>query len=227
MGKTNSCFRKIILKVTNKIFKAVHNQYSLNFYDMKYLIVGLGNPGEEYEQTRHNIGFMALDRFVKTLNIENPANQIKFSIERHAYIAQAKVKGRTLILAKPTTFMNLSGKAVKYWLDKEKIPIENLLIIVDDLALDLGTIRMRMGGSDGGHNGLKDIIASLGHNKFNRLRFGIGNNYSKGRQIDFVLGKIEGEDWTETDEKLDLCCDIIKSFATIGMDRTMNMFNGK
>ncbi len=194
---------------------------------MKYLIVGLGNPGEEYEQTRHNIGYMALDRFVKTINEENPANSCSFSIDRHAYVAQTKVKGRSLVLVKPTTFMNLSGKAVKYWLDKEKIPIENMLIIVDDLALDLGAIRLRMGGSDGGHNGLKDIIASLGHNKFNRMRFGIGNNFARGRQIDFVLGKIEGEDWNVVDEKLNTCCDIIKSFVTIGMDRTMNLFNRK
>ena len=194
---------------------------------MKYLIVGLGNPGEEYEQTRHNIGYMALDRFVKTINEENPANSCSFSIARHAYVAQTKVKGRSLVLVKPTTFMNLSGKAVKYWLDKEKIPVENMLIIVDDLALDLGAIRLRMGGSDGGHNGLKDIIASLGHNKFNRLRFGIGNNFARGRQIDFVLGKIEGEDWNVVDEKLNTCCDIIKSFVTIGMDRTMNLFNRK
>ena len=194
---------------------------------MKYLIVGLGNPGEEYEQTRHNIGYMALDRFVKTINEENSANSCSFSIDRHAYVAQTKVKGRSLVLVKPTTFMNLSGKAVKYWLDKEKIPIENMLIIVDDLALDLGAIRLRMGGSDGGHNGLKDIIASLGHNKFNRLRFGIGNNFARGRQIDFVLGKIEGEDWNVVDEKLNTCCDIIKSFVTIGMDRTMNLFNRK
>lgn len=194
---------------------------------MKYLIVGLGNPGEEYEQTRHNIGYMALDRFVKTINEENPASSCSFSIDRHAYVAQTKVKGRSLMLVKPTTFMNLSGKAVKYWLDKEKIPVENMLIIVDDLALDLGAIRLRMGGSDGGHNGLKDIIASLGHNKFNRLRFGIGNNFARGRQIDFVLGKIEGEDWNVVDEKLNTCCDIIKSFVTIGMDRTMNLFNRK
>ncbi len=194
---------------------------------MKYLIVGLGNPGKEYEQTRHNIGYMALDRFVESLNIENKDKRYEFSVERHAYMTEVKVKGRTLILIKPTTFMNLSGKAVRYWLDKEKIPIENLLIIVDDLALPFGTIRLRMGGSDGGHNGLKDIIAALGHNKFNRLRFGIGNDFAKGRQIDFVLGKIEGEDWNVVDTKLDMCCDIIKSFASIGMDRTMNLFNGK
>lgn len=194
---------------------------------MKYLIVGLGNPGKEYEQTRHNIGYMALDKFVESLNIDNKDKRYEFSVERHAYMTEVKVKGRTLILIKPTTFMNLSGKAVRYWLDKEKIPIENLLIIVDDLALPLGTIRLRMGGSDGGHNGLKDIIAALGHNKFNRLRFGIGNDFAKGRQIDFVLGKIEGEDWNVVDTKLDMCCDIIKSFASIGMDRTMNLFNGK
>ena len=194
---------------------------------MKYLIVGLGSPGGEYEQARHNIGYRALDRFVKTINEENPANSCSFSIDRHAYVAQTKVKGRSLVLVKPTTFMNLSGKAVKYWLDKEKIPVENMLIIVDDLALDLGAIRLRMGGSDGGHNGLKDIIALLGHNKFNRLRFGIGNNFARGRQIDFVLGKIEGEDWNVVDEKLNTCCDIIKSFVTIGMDRTMNLFNRK
>lgn len=194
---------------------------------MKYLIVGLGNPGKEYEQTRHNIGYMALDKFVESFDIDNKDKRYEFSVERHAYMTEVKVKGRTLILIKPTTFMNLSGKAVRYWLDKEKIPIENLLIIVDDLALPLGTIRLRMGGSDGGHNGLKDIIAALGHNKFNRLRFGIGNNFAKGRQIDFVLGKIEGEDWNVVDNKLDMCCDIIKSFATIGMDRTMNLFNGK
>lgn len=194
---------------------------------MKYLIVGLGNPGKEYEQTRHNIGYMALDKFVESLNIDNKDKRYEFSVERHAYMTEVKVKGRTLILIKPTTFMNLSGKAVRYWLDKEKIPIENLLIIVDDLALPLGTIRLRMGGSDGGHNGLKDIIATLGHNKFNRLRFGIGNDFAKGRQIDFVLGKIEGEDWNVVDNKLDMCCDIIKSFVTIGMDRTMNLFNGK
>ena len=194
---------------------------------MKNLIVGLGNPGKEYEQTRHNIGYMTLDKFVESLNIDNKDKRYEFSVERHAYMTEVKVKGRTLILIKPTTFMNLSGKAVRYWLDKEKIPIENLLIIVDDLALPLGTIRLRTGGSDGGHNGLKDIIAALGHNKFNRLRFGIGNDFAKGRQIDFVLGKIEGEDWNVVDNKLDMCCDIIKSFATIGMDRTMNLFNGK
>ena len=209
------------------LFRKISTENSTGKTPVTHLIVGLGNPGKEYEQTRHNIGYMALDKFVESLNIDNKDKRYEFSVERHAYMTEVKVKGRTLILIKPTTFMNLSGKAVRYWLDKEKIPIENLLIIVDDLALPLGTIRLRMGGSDGGHNGLKDIIAALGHNKFNRLRFGIGNNFAKGRQIDFVLGKIEGEDWNVVDNKLDMCCDIIKSFATIGMDRTMNLFNGK
>ncbi len=194
---------------------------------MKYLIVGLGNPGAEYENTRHNIGYMVLDFFAKRVSDENAGEKCTFSLDRHAYVAEAKVKGRTLILVKPTTFMNLSGKAVKYWLDKEKIPIENLLVIVDDLALDVGALRLRLGGSDGGHNGLKDIIAALGHNKFNRLRFGIGNNYARGRQVDFVLGKFEGEDAKVVEERLATCAEIIKSFVTIGMDRTMNFFNRK
>ena len=158
-------------------------------------------------------------------SLEN--TEYSFSVDRHAYVAAVKTKGRTLVLVKPTTFMNLSGKAVKYWLDREEIPVENMLVIVDDLALELGTIRLRMSGSDGGHNGLKDIINILGHNKFNRLRFGIGNNFARGHQIDFVLGKITGEDKDIVDRKLDMCSDIIVSFSTIGMDRTMNAFNGK
>lgn len=189
--------------------------------NMKYLIIGLGNIGEEYAETRHNIGFMAIDYFAKSLD------DCKFTLERHAYIAETKYRGRTIILAKPTTFMNLSGKAVKYWMDKEKIPIENLLIIVDDLALSVGTIRMRMGGSAGGHNGLENIIEALGHNKFNRLRFGIGDNFSRGKQIDYVLGKFSEGDKATINLKCDTVIEIIKSFATIGMDRTMNAYNGK
>jgi PTH1 family peptidyl-tRNA hydrolase len=188
---------------------------------MKYLIIGLGNIGEQYSKTRHNVGFMALDYFASGID------DCKFSIERHAYIAQTKHKGRTIILAKPTTFMNLSGKAVKYWIDKEKIPIENVLIIVDDIALDLGVIRMRMGGSAGGHNGLENIIEVLGTNKFNRLRFGIGDNFSKGKQIDYVLGHFSEGEKATLNLKFDTVNEIIKSFATIGMDRTMNAYNGK
>ncbi|MBP1629802.1 MAG: aminoacyl-tRNA hydrolase [Bacteroidetes bacterium] len=188
---------------------------------MKYLIVGLGNIGSEYENTRHNIGFMALDYFAKEFE------GAKFTLERQAYIAEVKHKGRTIILAKPTTYVNLSGKAVKYWMDKEKIPVENILVIVDDLALSLGAIRMRMNGGDGGHNGLTDIIATLGHNKFNRLRFGIGDNFSRGKQVDYVLGKWSEGELSTIFLRFDMVNEIIKSFTTIGMDRTMNAFNGK
>jgi PTH1 family peptidyl-tRNA hydrolase len=187
---------------------------------MKYLIVGLGNIGYEYEGTRHNIGFTVLDAFAK-------ASNTAFQDKRYGFVAEASVRGRKLILLKPSTYMNLSGNAVRYWMQQEKIPLENVLVIVDDLALPVGALRLKGQGSDGGHNGLKDIIASLGHNKFNRLRFGIGSNFARGRQVDFVLGKIEGDDMAIVDPKLDMCCDIIKSFATIGMDRTMNMYNGK
>ncbi|MDD2576526.1 MAG: aminoacyl-tRNA hydrolase [Bacteroidales bacterium] len=188
---------------------------------MKYLIIGLGNIGKEYENTRHNIGFMALDYFAKS------QTDCVFSLERHAYIAKTKFKGRTIILAKPTTYMNLSGKALKFWMDKEDIPLENILIILDDIALPLGTIRMRMTGSDGGHNGLSHIIETLGHNKFNRLRFGIGDNFSKGRQVDYVLGKWDEGELATINQKLDTIVEIIKSFSTIGMDRTMNAYNKK
>ena len=189
--------------------------------DMKYLIIGLGNIGGEYSGTRHNIGFMALDYFAKGIE------DCTFSLERHAYIAKVRHKGRTIILAKPTTYMNLSGKAVKYWIDKEKVPIENVLVIVDDIALPLGTIRLRMGGSAGGHNGLEDIITTLGTNKFNRLRFGIGDSFSKGKQIDYVLGKFSEGDKATVNLKCDTVNEIILSFSTIGMDRTMNAYNNK
>ena len=194
---------------------------------MKYLIVGLGNPTAEYDQTRHNIGYMIVDNFIKNLNIEKKENLYQFSLERHAFVCQAKAKGKTIIAIKPTTYMNLSGKAVQYWLTKEKIPLENMLIIVDDIALDLGAIRLRMNGNDGGHNGLSSIIETLNSVKFNRLRFGIGNNFPKGRQVDYVLGKFSIDETEALFPKVDLCSDIIKSFCSAGMDRTMNMFNGK
>lgn len=188
---------------------------------MKYLILGLGNIGQEYENTRHNIGFMALDNFLKEFEGS------KFTISRHAYISEIRYKGRVIILAKPTTYVNLSGKAFKYWMDKEKVPLENILVIIDDIALDLGQIRMRMNGGDGGHNGLKDIISNLGHNKFNRLRFGIGESFSRGKQVDYVLGKWSEAELATIMLRLDMVNDIIKSFTSIGMDRTMNAYNGK
>ena len=187
---------------------------------LKYLICGLGNIGDEYANTRHNIGFWVLDSLAKELNT-------KFEIGRHAYIAEAKYKGRTLIIIKPTTYMNLSGKAIKYWLDKENISKENLLVVVDDLALDPGILRMKKAGSDGGHNGLIHITETLLTKDFARLRFGIGNDFAKGYQVDYVLGK-----WTRKEEevilpKVDMAVDIIKNFATIGVERTMNFFNNK
>jgi len=187
---------------------------------VKYLIVGLGNIGDEYVNTRHNIGFQVIDNLVKE-------ESLVFKSERYANVAQIKYKGRILVLVKPTTYMNLSGKAVNYWLQKENVPIENLLVIVDDLALPFGSIRIKKKGSDAGHNGLIDIIATLGHNEFNRMRFGIGNEFSKGGQIDFVLGKWSGEEKKILTERMDIMCEAVKSFTTIGIDRTMNYFNGK
>jgi len=187
---------------------------------VKYLIIGLGNIGDKYQNTRHNIGFSILDNLTKNNNVE-------FKQNRLAFIAEWKFKGRTLVLCKPTTYMNLSGKAVNYWLQKEKIPIENLLIIVDDLALPFGTIRIKKKGGDAGHNGLIDIAETLGHQNFNRLRFGIGNEFSKGQQINHVLGEWTKEENDKLEERIKKVISSIKSFVTIGINRTMNEFNGK
>jgi peptidyl-tRNA hydrolase, PTH1 family len=187
---------------------------------MKYLITGLGNIGDEYANTRHNIGFIVLDALAQS-------SGIKFTIGRHAFIAETRVKNKELILLKPTTFMNLSGKAVKYWLDKEKIPLENLLVITDDVDLDLGVLRLRSKGSGGSHNGLNHIIETLGMTDFARLRVGIGNDYAKGFQVDYVLGR-----WSSKEEKIlipriDTAVEIIKSFVLAGVDRTMSEYNNK
>ena len=187
----------------------------------KFLIVGLGNIGEEYKNTRHNIGFKILDHFVS--NQENVA----FETKKLGDKALCKIKGRTLVLLKPSTFMNLSGKSIKYWLEKEKIPLENLLVITDDLNLPFGTIRLKKKGSDGGHNGMKDTQDKLNTNKYNRFRFGISNDFSKGRQSDYVLGKWTDEETKKLQERLDKSDEIIKSFVLSGMSNTMNSFNGK
>lgn len=187
---------------------------------MKYLIVGLGNPGIEYKNTRHNVGFKTLDTFTEVSNVV-------FNTAKLAEKATIKYKGRTLILIKPSTFMNLSGKAVNYWMKKESIPLENTLIITDDLALPFGKIRLKPKGSAGGHNGLKDIQAVLNTNEYARLRFGIGDEFSKGKQIDFVLGKWAENEKEQLKEKIDLSIEIIKSFSTAGVQRTMNDFNSK
>lgn len=187
---------------------------------MSYLIVGLGNIGIEYADTRHNIGFMVLDAWAQ-------ASNIVFSSNRYGHTVECRHRGKKIILLKPSTYMNLSGKAVNYWLQKEKIPIENLLVIVDDLALPLGTLRMRKQGSDGGHNGLKDIAEVLGNNSFNRLRLGIGDAFSKGRQVDYVLGSWTDQELKALPDVLTKAVDASKSFVAIGIERTMNTFNTK
>ena len=186
--------------------------------NMKYLIACLGNIGVEYENTRHNIGFKIADRLAKDL-------EASFTTSRLAQVAEMKYKGKTLVVIKPTTYMNLSGRAVKYWLDQEKVPIENLLVVNDDIALPFGTLRFRKQGSDGGHNGLTDIIEKLGTNVFCRLRFGLGDDFPRGRQIDFVLGQWKASEEPIVDQKCNEAVEIIKSFVTQGVDRTMNLFN--
>lgn len=187
---------------------------------MKYLIVGIGNVGSEYEGTRHNCGFMALDALVKETDV-------KFSLDRHAYRAEMKYKGRTMILLKPTTYVNLSGKALKYWMMMEKVPLENVLVVVDDIAIPVGTLRMKKSGGAGGHNGLRNIEELLGTNNYCRLRIGVGDNFSKGRQVDHVLGQFSSEERAVLDPKLEQAAEMIKAFATQGPDRAMNMYNGK
>ncbi|MEA3503775.1 MAG: aminoacyl-tRNA hydrolase [Bacteroidota bacterium] len=187
---------------------------------MKYLITGLGNPGEEYRDTRHNIGFIALDAIAAAANAT-------FKTERYGDVVKIKHRGKILVLLKPSTYMNLSGKAIRYWLEKENIPVEKSLIIADDIALPTGMLRMKKKGSDGGHNGLADIIRILSTSKFNRLRIGVGNGFSKGKQVDFVLGR-----WTKEEEeiltpKIKKVVEMVKSFVVIGADRTMNFFNEK
>jgi PTH1 family peptidyl-tRNA hydrolase len=186
----------------------------------KYLIVGLGNIGEEYANTRHNIGFMVLDALAAELGV-------KFTIERHAFMTEAKLKNKLLILIKPTTFMNLSGKAVKYWMDKEKIPFENILVITDDVDLGLGVLRMRTKGSGGSHNGLNHIIESLLTQDWARLRFGIGNDYARGFQVDYVIGQWSKKETKILLPRIESAVAIIRSFVLAGAAQTMSDFNNK
>jgi PTH1 family peptidyl-tRNA hydrolase len=185
---------------------------------MKYLIIGLGNIGPKYADTRHNIGFMVLNELVKQENN-------KFYNMRLGYYAEVPFKGRTLHLVKPTTYMNLSGKAVNYWMNELKIPVENVLVVVDDIALPLGTLRLKPQGSAAGHNGLKHIEATLGHNNYARLRFGVGNNYPKGRQVDYVLSGFDDNELPELPALIDRSIEMVKSFVTIGTELTMTKFN--
>ncbi len=185
---------------------------------MKYLIAGLGNFGKEYSNTRHNIGFTILDAFAE-------ASNIVFTPRRYGDIAEYRYKSREFVLLKPSTYMNLSGNAVRYWLQKEEIEDQNLLVMVDDLALPFGQLRLRKKGSDGGHNGLKHITQILGHEDYARLRFGIGNEEKRYNQIDYVLGEWTPEEKVKLPERIKIAGEIIHSFAFIGIDRTMNQFN--
>ena len=186
----------------------------------KFLIVGLGNIGADYENTRHNIGFTILDFFAEK-------EGLNFETQKLGDICSYKFKGRTFIFLKPSTYMNLSGKAVMYWMAKEKVPIENLLIITDDLNLPFGSIRLKGKGSDGGHNGLKDIQLQLNTNKYPRFRFGIGAEFGKGKQVNYVLGKWDDEETSKLKERLEKSHEIIKSFGMAGLNETMSQFNGK
>lgn len=188
---------------------------------MKYLIVGLGNIGSEYENTRHNIGFQILDALARASNVVFNPNK------RYGSIAELKFKGKIFILLKPSTYMNLSGNAVRFWLQKENIPLENLLVIVDDIALPFGVIRMKGKGGDAGHNGLKHIAEILGNTNYTRVRFGIGNEFNKGQQIDYVLGEWNDEELKLLPPRLEKVADLIKSFGLVGLERTMNQFNNK
>lgn len=187
---------------------------------MKYLIVGLGNPGSEYENTRHNIGFRVLDALVKK-------HETSFGTEKLGDLAKVRFKGRTLLLLKPSTFMNLSGKSVNYWLSKEKIKPENLLVIADDLALPFGKLRLKGKGSHAGHNGLRDIIAVLNSSIFPRLKFGIGNDFHPGQQANYVLSPWNAEEAEELESRIGATQDFIKGFVTIGLEKTMSSYNNK
>ncbi len=187
---------------------------------MKFLIVGLGNIGDEYKNTRHNIGFNVLDAFAE-------ASSSVFKPDRLADKCEVRFKGRTFVCIKPSTYMNLSGKAVLYWLQKERLTTDRLLVVTDDLALPFGKLRLKPKGSDGGHNGLKNIQELCGGSKYPRLRFGVGNDFHKGQQVNYVLSKWSEEEFEQLPERIDVCCEIIKAFGTIGLDRTMNQFNNK
>lgn len=186
----------------------------------KFLIVGLGNPGDEYTGTRHNTGFMVLDAFAK-------ASNIVFEDRRYGYIAETSIKGRKVFLLKPTTYMNLSGNAVRYWLNKENIDVQRLLVVVDDLSLPLGALRLKGKGSNGGHNGLGNIQSVIGTQQYARLRVGIGNDFPKGMQVDWVLGKYDDNDMKELTPSIDTAIEMIKSFVLAGINITMNKFNSK
>ncbi len=208
-----------MLSVFRKLFKKEKKETQEDPMK-KFLVAGLGNIGPKYHNTRHNIGFRILDALAKE-------EGLTFETKKLGDITTYKFKGRTFILLKPNTYMNLSGKAVRYWLEKEKVPLENLLVVTDDINLPFGTIRLKAKGSAGGHNGLKDIETQLNTSKYCRFRFGVGAEFNKGRQVDYVLGEWSDEDEAAMPERLDKGIALIKSFATAGLSNTMNTFNGK
>lgn len=187
---------------------------------MKFLIVGLGNIGDEYDGTRHNIGFRVVDALAKMAGMQ-------FEDKRYGFVGTMRVKNQMLVLLKPSTYMNASGDAVRYWMNKENIPLENVLIVVDDLSLPFGKLRLKPSGSEAGHNGLKSITQQLGTQQYARLRFGIGNDYPRGGQVDFVLGQFGAEDLATMDERVGIACETIKAFALSGIDFAMNNYNKK
>lgn len=197
-----------------------HQKNNIESVSNKFLIVGLGNIGAEYVNTRHNIGFKIVDFLARN-------EGISFETVKLGAVAAYKFKGKTFFLLKPNTFMNLSGKAVQYWMDKENIPLENVLVITDDLNLSFGTVRIRSKGSDGGHNGLKNINLVLNTQNYTRFRFGISDEFKKGKQVDYVLGDWDGPEKLALTERLELASEIIKSFGTAGLENTMTAFNGK
>ncbi len=213
---------RAICKFIRNLFKRKSSSFDAEKTDpmKKFLIVGLGNIGEKYANTRHNIGFKILDTL-------SEKEDLTFETQKLGDITSYKLKGRMFILLKPNTYMNLSGKAVQYWLTKEKIPLQNLLVITDDLNLPFGSLRLKTKGSDGGHNGLKDIQDKLQTTKYNRFRFGISNEFSKGRQVDYVLGEWNDEEISKLPERLEKAIELIKSFGLAGVSNTMNSFNGK
>ena len=222
-----ACAATRILVIMNSILQLFKNLFTHSAKQkeqtpstMKYLIVGLGNIGNEYQGTRHNIGFRVIDALAEAQNAT-------FQDKRYGFVCKTRVKNAELILLKPSTYMNLSGNAVRYWMQQEKIAIENVLIIVDDLSLPVGAIRMKQNGSDAGHNGLKHIAQMLSTQNYNRLKFGIGNDFPRGGQVDFVLGKFSTEDNKTINEKVPVACDAIKAFALSGMQFAMNHYNNK
>jgi PTH1 family peptidyl-tRNA hydrolase len=208
-----------MIKWITKLFLSTKTEDNTDFMK-KFLIVGLGNIGAEYVNTRHNIGFKILDYFARK-------ESLSFETVKLGALTEYKFKGRTFLLLKPNTYMNLSGKAVQYWMEKEKIPLENLLVITDDLNLSFGTIRIKPKGSDGGHNGLKNINLILNTHNYTRFRFGISDQFKKGKQVDYVLGEWDDIEKEKLPERLEIATEIIKSFGTAGLENTMTAFNGK